>query len=218
MRVFLLLILTLSVSAADVHFVQKLKDGQAQKIVVYGTSLTHKGPWVPVFQKRLTAKFGDKVSLINSGGSGKDSNWGLANLEKKVLAHSPDVVFIEFGMNDAVTRFKNTKETIEHNVELMVTRIQKSLPNCEIILTTMNPAFHPKGHRSERTGLDEYYDIYRNAAESHNLVLIDHYKNWQKFLKGKDYKLYIPDKVHPNKLGSDKVIVPALRKILGSTE
>ncbi|MCM8534620.1 MAG: SGNH/GDSL hydrolase family protein [Lentisphaeraceae bacterium] len=213
MKAFLLMVLTFSVSAADVKFVKKLQAGKAQKIVVYGTSLTAKGPWAPVFQKMLQEKFGENASLINSGGSGKDSNWGLAHLEKKVLAHEPDVVFIEFGMNDAVTRFKNTKETVEHNVELMITRIQKSLPNCEIILTTMNPAFHPVGHRSHRTDLNAYYDIYREAAETHNLVLIDHFKNWQDFLKNKNYKLYIPDSVHPNKLGSDKVIVPALMKL-----
>ncbi|MCM8532234.1 MAG: SGNH/GDSL hydrolase family protein [Lentisphaeraceae bacterium] len=214
MRAFLLFVLTFSVSAADVRFVQKLKDGKVQKIVVYGTSLTHRGPWVPVFKKMLKEKFGDKASLINSGGSGKDSNWGLANLEKKVLKHKPDVVFIEFGMNDAVTRFKNTKETVEHNIELMITRIQKSFSNCEIILATMNPAFHPDGHRSNRKALNDYYEIYRELAETHNLPLIDHFKNWQSFLKGKDYKLYIPDAIHPNKLGSDKVIVPALMKLL----
>ena len=98
--------------ASEIQFIKNLESGKSQKIVVYGTSLTAKGPWVPFLRNKLKEKYSENVSLINSGGSGKDSNWGLANLQKKVIDYKPNAVFIEFGMNDAVVRFKNSKDKI----------------------------------------------------------------------------------------------------------
>lgn len=200
----------------EVKFIKQLDAGMPQKIVVYGTSLTAKGPWVSMLNSKLKEKYGDRISLINSGGSGKDSNWGLANLQKKVISNKPNVVFIEFGMNDAVVRFKNSKGKIRSNVSSMISKIKKALPGCEIILMTMNPALGiPEGHRSARTNLDDYYEIYRVLAKKNKLKIIDHFRNWQAFLgkKDMDYKQYIPDGIHPNKSGCEKVIIPEMVQI-----
>ena len=212
--------LILSVNAENFQFIKKLKNNEKQTIVVYGTSLTAKGPWVSSFQDSLQKSFGNKALLINSGGSGKDSNWGLQNLSKKVIKFKPDAVFIEFGMNDAVVRFKNSKEKIHSNLKAMVANIRKEVPNCEIIFMTMNPALGiPEGHRSSRKDLNAYYGIYRKLAAELKLPIIDHYKNWIEFLKDKEnYKLYIPDGIHPNKLGCDKVTVPLLLQKLNIKE
>ena len=214
----LFLLLNFTAFSQSVKFTEKLKSGKSQKIVVYGTSLTAAGPWVKILDQKLKGKYSDKVTLINSGGSGMDSNWGLANVSKKVISHKPDAVFIEFGMNDAVVRFKNSKEKIQSNLEKIISKIQKELPECEIILMTMNPALGiPDGHRSARTELDSYYQIYRDLAQKNKFVLIDHFKNWQTFLgkAGVAYKKFIPDGIHPNKSGCEKVIIPEMVKVLG---
>lgn len=219
MKLFLsaFIFLCFSVFSSEINFIQKLSAGKEQKVVVYGTSLTAAGPWVSILKNKLKAKYGDKATLINSGGSGKDSNWGLANIQKRVIAHKPNAVFIEFGMNDAVIRFKNSKEKIRRNVSSMISQIKKSLPDCEIILMTMNPALGiPDGHRSARTELNDYYEIYRKLAKENNLKLIDHFQNWQTFLAqaGVAYKQFIPDGIHPNKAGCEKVIIPEMIKVL----
>lgn len=220
MKLNLLVLLTFAscVFASEAPFIKALESGKAQKVVVYGTSLTAKGPWVSIIQKKLKEKYSEKVSLINSGGSGKDSNWGLANLKKKVIGHKPNVVFIEFGMNDSVVRFNNSKDKVRSNISSMISQIKKSLPDCEIILMTMNPALGiPEGHRSARTDLNDYYEIYRELAKKNGLKLIDHFRNWQTFLgrAGVAYKQYIPDGIHPNKAGCEKVIIPEMVKVLG---
>lgn len=218
MKLLLFLILNITAHAQSVKFTEKLSKGESQKIVVYGTSLTAAGPWVKILDQKLKQTFADKITLINSGGSGMDSNWGLANVDKKVIKHKPNAVFIEFGMNDAVVRFKNSKEKIQSNLEKIISKIQKELPDCEIILMTMNPALGiPDGHRSARTELDSYYQIYRDLAQKNKFVLIDHFKNWQKFLgkAGVAYKQFIPDGIHPNKSGCEKVIIPEMVKVLG---
>ncbi|MCM8540265.1 MAG: SGNH/GDSL hydrolase family protein [Lentisphaeraceae bacterium] len=204
--------------ALDVQFIKNLDSGKAQKIVVYGTSLTAKGPWVSALNNKLKDKYAEKITLINSGGSGMDSNWGLANLQKKVIDHKPNAVFIEFGMNDAVVRFKNSKDKIRTNISSIILKIKTSLPDCEIILMTMNPALGiPNGHRSSRAELNAYYEIYRELAKKNGLKIIDHFQNWQTFLDkaGVAYKKYIPDGIHPNKAGCEKVIIPEMVKVLG---
>ena len=173
MKLLICFSLTISLLSGETQLVKNLKSGKPQRVVCYGTSLTAKGPWVEMLTNVLQKKFGSKVEVINSGGSGMDSNWGLANIKKKVIDQKPDTVFIEFGMNDAVVRFKNSKDKVRNNLESMIKQVQNALPACEIILMTMNPALGiPAGHRSARDDLNGYYDIYRDLAKKHNIKML----------------------------------------------
>ena len=82
-------------------FIEKLRAGREQTIVYYGTSLTQAGAWTRFLTEELTAKFPGQVTARNSGGPGMHSGWGLRNVDERVIAHKPDVVFIEFAINDA---------------------------------------------------------------------------------------------------------------------
>src|SRR5690606_33469017 len=79
--------------------------GENQSVVIYGTSLTAGGAWGSQVRSFLDTQYPGQVTWVNSGLSGKASNSGVANLNDRVLAHQPDAVFIEFGMNDAFTDY-----------------------------------------------------------------------------------------------------------------
>ena len=87
-------------------FVEKLNAGQSQKIVIYGTSLTKVGAWGGQLQVVLNQQFPGKAKVINGAQGGSNSVWGLKSLDEKVLKHNPDVVFIEFAINDSVVKRK----------------------------------------------------------------------------------------------------------------
>ena len=137
------------------------------------------------------------------------------NLDARVVAKKPDVVFIEFSINDAFLAYKTSPEDARRNLEAMIDRILAALPGCEIILMVMNP---PTGeHLEQRPKIADYEQVYRDIAQTRSLRLIDHSANWQMVLKRGEaqWKALVPDGIHPNAAGAQQVIVPQLLKGIG---
>jgi len=208
------------------QLVDNLRAGKDQTVVVYGTSLTAGGKWVPLTKDWLEGvnRGKAKVTVINSGMSGKNSLLGLAKLDEAVIAKKPDTVIIEFAVNDAFL-YDDLKERVSvadsaKNLETMIERIKKALPDTEIILQTMNPAWDsPKGNGSatKRPELAAYYEGYRTVAKKHGLLLIDHNKNWEA-IRQKDqaeFEKLVADGVHPTPEASAAVTAPEVKKMLG---
>ncbi len=198
--------------------VTNLEAGRKQVVVAYGTSLTADGAWVGQMKGVLDERFPGLATVINSGGSGQWSEWGVRNLDQRVIQNNPDTVFIEFSINDSVERFKGSVEIAKANLETMIASILQGNPGCEIILMTMTPGDkHPKGHRSYRKDIEAHYEMYRSVAKQKGLLLIDHYPNW-KDLQKKDEKLfleYVPDTIHPTAKGCAEVVTPVILDALG---
>lgn len=83
---------------------QRLDAGEPVTLATIGGSITtgyaaqpprEKG-WAALLAKSL----GPKVKLVNAGVSGTDSAAGVQRLHKQVLDASPDLVIVEFGVND----------------------------------------------------------------------------------------------------------------------
>jgi len=198
--------------------VANLEAGKKQVVVVYGTSLTEKGAWVKQIADVLNNQYPGLVTVVNSGGSGMCSKWGVQNFDKRVIGNKPDTVFIEFSINDSVERFQVSVEAAKTNLEAMIASLRESNPECEVILMTMTPGDkYPKGHRSYRKDIEAHYEMYRSVAKREGLLLIDHYPNW-KALQVKDKKLfqeYVPDSIHPTAEGCTKVVTPVILDALG---
>ena len=206
------------------QLVDNLRAGKDQTVVVYGTSLTAGGRWVTetkVWLDKINPQA--KVTMVNSGQSGKNSIVGLAKLDAVVIGKKPDTVLIEFAVNDAfLFPEKERQVSLEQsgrNLETMIERIKKALPGTEIVLQTMNPAWdasNGRGSGSKRPELDAYYEGYRKVAARHGLLLIDHHKNWMK-LSTEDkalFEKYVSDGVHPTPEASSKVTFPQVKASL----
>lgn len=198
--------------------ISQLQNGQNIRIVAYGTSLTEGGSWVNDLKIKCDLLFPQQTTVINSGGSGQWSKWGVENLKDKVLSHRPDIVFIEFAVNDSVTRFQSNVREAKNNLEFMINQILLKNNSCEIILMTMTPADkHPIGHRSHRTNIEDYYEMYRAVAKQKNLLLIDFYPIWKSLQQSNPalYEQYMPDGIHPTDEGNTNIMVPHLFNTLG---
>lgn len=199
-------------------FVARLKAGAPQKIVFYGTSLTAKGAWVHQLSQTLETRFPGLVSFANGARSGQHSRWGVQNLDASVLAHQPDVVFIEFSVNDAVERFQITVDEARRNLETMIDRILAANPKTDIILQVMNPVLgRPPGHASHRRELPSYQDVYREAGRKRGLLVIDHMPAWTALLESdpKTFRAYVPDGIHPSAQGYAEIVAPEILRRLG---
>lgn len=199
------------------QFITKLQNRQKQTIVAYGTSLTEGGSWVKELAGVLEKKFPGLATVINSGGSGQWSRWGVANLEERVIQKKPDAVFIEFAVNDSVARFNGSVAEARQNLNIIINRILENNPKCEIILMTMTPADkHPVGHFSYRLNIADYYEMYRQEAQKRQLMLIDHAPNWLA-LQAANKELFdklVPDSIHPTDEGNAQIVMPLILKSL----
>ena len=194
---------------------KNLNDGKPQTVLVYGTSLTAASEWPKALKAYFEKQYPGKVTFINSAQSGETSVWGVANLQDKVLSKNPDLVFLEFSVNDAATK---------HNISIEKSAQVPALfdfTKKDIILQTMNSAWDSpdqlehKKFASDRPHLADYYDAYRNYAQVHHLPLIDHYPNWLKLQQTNEaqFKKWLPDGLHPVPEASLAVTWPAIQTL-----
>jgi len=94
---------------------KQMKSGKEVKIVCYGNSITygfaevkdaaHK-PYPQTLQDLLAKKYKNKkITVVNEGHSGWRSDQAANKAEELVLSHKPDVVLLDFGINDAYSDF-----------------------------------------------------------------------------------------------------------------
>lgn len=191
-----------------------LEAGKNQCIVTYGTSLTDGAAWVKDLKARLEEKYPGLATVINSGKGAMWSQWGVENLSERVLSHRPDMVFIEFAINDAYLPYETTLDQCRNRLEAMIDRILEVNEKCDIVLMTMNP---PVGASLEvRPIFNEYYDVYRSVAKEWDLPLIDHFVAWNAILteNPEQFHQWVPDNIHPIAEGSLAVTAKGVQKLL----
>lgn len=192
------------------RFLNELAKGHPQYIVVYGTSLSsgqNGKDWMEPVVERLKQVYGDSlVTYTLAGQGGKWSTWGVEHLEERVIRKNPDVVLMEFGMNDAFQDYNTSVATARENVIEMITRIRSHNPDCEVILQVMNMPIGKSA--SYRPNLTAYYEMYRSVAKELKTGLIDHYRNWQALLSQGEavFLTYVPDGLHPNTKGNREIV------------
>lgn len=215
LAVLLLLVTGICPAAEKAAFLANLEAGRPQTVVTYGTSLTAGGAWVGLFGAALDGKFPKLATVVNSAQGAMWSKWGVENLDARVIAMRPDVLFIEFSVNDAYLEYQTSPEEARKNLEAMIDRTLAALPKCEIILMVMNP---PTGmHLERRPKIADYEQVYRLVAKERGLRLIDHSANWQEVLQqgGEKWKALVPDGIHPGAAGAEQVILPHLLTSIG---
>lgn len=210
---------TRNVSSPKSLFVQKLDEGIARKVLVYGTELTADGAWSVQMKAALDRSYPGLVTLVNRGGSGMASDWGAAHLADQVIAAAPDVVFIEFSNNDAIDARQLSPAAARANLKSMISGLRTALPACEIILQVMNPAIdHAEGDPAWRPALPVYQQIYRDVAREEGLLLIDHMPAWQALLDQGDavFRAFAPDGLQPGADGYGLYVTPVILDAIGS--
>lgn len=213
---------------ATTRLISKLEAGQPATLNIYGTSLSFH--LAPLLRDALVARYGELITVQNMGISGRASRTGLQELENRVLSRAPDALLVEFAVNDAHSYDNHPEETLDRgitleesrrNLETLIDHVQRALPDCEIILQTMNPTYDsPRNDAlgaSRRSQLEAFYQGYRDVAVARGLKLIDNHRFWQT-LRSDDaarFEALVPDGVHPSPTAIRTVLVPHLLEELG---
>lgn len=198
--------------------ISRLSSGRPQRLGFYGTSLTAGGAWVPQVTAALEARFPGLLTTFNGAEPGMHSRWGVENLDARVLAHRPDVLFIEFAVNDACARFAITVAEARANLDTMIDRVLAQNPECAVILQVMNPVLdRPAGHDGHRPELAAYQDNYRTVARERGFLCIDHMPAWSELLARDEaqFRAWVPDGLHPQAEGYSRLVTPEILRRLG---
>lgn len=210
-----LLAAAMMASAQD-KVIKKLESGENQRIVVYGTSLSaSREGWAAMLENSLNALYAGKVEVINSAQAAMWSTWGVENLRERVLDYKPDMVIIEFAMNDAYIPYATSVEAARLNLEYMVYRIRELYPNCSVFIQVMNMPIAE--HRVQRRDVELYHQMYREVTKRLKAKLIDHYQYWMPLLeKGEEeFRKYVPDGIHPNLMAQKELVLPYILNAFG---
>ncbi len=222
---------------------EEYKKTEEYKIVSFGDSTTAtRGELIiysHVLEKELTIN-DKKVKVINSGIGGNNTNQAIKRFQKDVLDHHPDLVIIQFGINDAAvdvhqdppaTKSRVSKKEYKNNLTEIVRKLKSQ--DIKVILMTPNPCRwtkilkeyygKPPYEIDDPDGfnviLKDYAEIVRGISKSEKCSFIDIYKRFQDYekMEGKSMDDFLLDGMHPNEQGH-KMVADLLMKMILHTE
>ncbi len=196
-------------------------------IVAFGDSTTASRGTLKIYADILRAELpghGVKAEVINAGVGGHNTDHAMARFEKDVIANNPDIVIIQFGINDAAvdvwkrppaTKSRVSVEAYEKNLQHFIKVLKKK--KVKIILMTPNPLrwnkkmlelygeapYLPGDEGGFNVKLKGYAAKLRELAKSSDTPLIDIYGVFEEFGKGEGQSVddLLLDGIHPNDKG-----------------
>jgi len=180
---------------------EKLNSGVEVKIAALGDSLTY--GWMtergfPDYLKiMITKKYPDsKFTILNRGIPGDTAKDGLRRTDSDIIRLQPDLVFIQFALNDAYTGF--SPEDFQKNIESIILKIRET-SDAEIALITSVAILNPE----ENKIAEEFYTKIYECGERYNLPVAEVHKYWkEKISSGIRHSILVQsDGIHPTEKG-----------------
>lgn len=179
-------------------------------IVTLGTSLTANYSWPEQFRTSLEACLGHPIKLTRIARPGATSEWGLEQVAR-ITAAAPDLVIIEFSINDGDLKdglWAGRSEAVHRK---LVGQLSAALPDARILLLTMSPVYGAR--RLTRPTIASYYDIYPKIAAELDIGVLDLFPRWVSQGYGRaDFR----DGVHPTDAAASAVVVRPLVAAVGA--
>ena len=179
--------------------IARMGAGQSVRIVALGDSLTYgwmaeKG-YIDFLQEMLAARYPEAaVSFINRGIPGDTAEGGLRRLKTEVVDAGPDLVFVQFGLNDAFTGCPPAQygATIARIVERL-----RHDTLAEVLLLTSVALADPE----EDALAEKYYGQLEQVARDQSVPLARVHTWWKEKRDGNFEGLLQADLVHPTAAG-----------------
>jgi len=143
------------------------------------------------------------IRAINAAIGGTGSSLGVYRLRKDVLQHRPQLLFIEFAVNDG----KDTRESILKSMEGIVRQTWRSLPQTDIcfvytISSTMAPQYQSENIPTSVKAMEDLAKHYNIPSINFAPRVLKQVRSGKLFFAGKrptsgDSLFFSPDGTHP---------------------
>lgn len=192
----------------------KLKAGKPLRMIAYGMSITRGmdvsgfddvPPFMPayvdLFARQLRKTYHNKdIKLFNAGLPGSTVDWGARYASQYIDPLKPDLVILDFGMNDF---WRMKPDEFKSYIATIIQKVRLSNPNAEFLLLA-NMQFDPDyildsdPYRSFYTGNLEGYRQVLTAMEKSGVVCLDMYQISGEVYRLKKAKDCLANPLHPN--------------------
>ncbi|MFT5471053.1 MAG: lysophospholipase L1-like esterase [Verrucomicrobiales bacterium] len=144
------------------NFLAKVESGKAVKVAYLGGSITAAPGWRIQSREWLQARYPDaKIEEIHAAIGGTGSDLGVFRLGQDVLRHEPDLLFVEFAVNDG----RAAPERIHKAMEGIVRQTWTADPQTDIcfvytLTEKMLPDLHAGKMPRAASAMEELADHY----------------------------------------------------------
>jgi lysophospholipase L1-like esterase len=139
----------------------KLQSGSDFTIGFLGGSITQNAEpegFVSSLRDHLISRFpNSKIKTINAGMASTDSAWGAKRIERDLLVYRPDLIFVEFAVNDG-------ERDSARDMERIVRKIHEANPATEVVFiySTSQSAFKKLSKRISPKSIEEHEKVARH--------------------------------------------------------
>lgn len=148
------------------------------------------------------------VNSITTSIGGEQSEQGAERFKEDVLSHRPDVLFIDYALNDRRIGLKSAKEAWEKMIQEAIAYGTK------VILLTPTPDLN-EDINSPNSELAKHSSQIRQLAKKYKIGLVDSYMLFQEIAKTEDLNTYMAQGNHINKRGH-QVVAKAILDLFSS--
>lgn len=143
------------------------------------------------------------VNAITTSIGGEQSEQGSARFEDEVLSYRPDVLFIDYALNDRSIGLERAKVAWQHMIE------QALEHHTKVILLTPTPDLREDTADSS-TALAQHSEQIRELAKVYEVGLVDSYALFKKLAETCDLNAFMAQNNHINQKGhrlvADKIV------------
>lgn len=181
--------------------IEKLFNKEEVIISALGDSLTYgwmaERGFLDYLKDMLNKKYPDtSFKILNRGVPGDTAKDGLRRLDRDIIRFNPDLVMIQFALNDAYTDF--SPDNFKENVDLIISKI-KEKTGSEIALLTSVALLDPRENRIA----EKFYSKILELGLKYNIPVAAVHDHWKKRIsEGITHSTLVQlDGIHPTEKG-----------------
>jgi acyl-CoA thioesterase-1 len=145
------------------------------------------------------------INVINTAIGGENSVSGAKRFEKDVLVHKPDLITIDYALNDRGLGTDRARKALESMID------KAKAKNIPVILLTPTPDQSAKLH-DPKDKLNQQAQMIRILAAAKNVALVDSYLAFKAHVqKGGSLDNLMSQVNHPNRKGHDLVVLELMK-------
>ncbi|PPL00439.1 SGNH/GDSL hydrolase family protein [Parapedobacter indicus] len=144
------------------------------------------------------------INSIVTAIGGENSIQGAARFENEVLSHQPDVLFIDYALNDRFQDIRRVKDAYAEMIESALAR------GINVILLTPSPD-QRVDIRANDTPLDALSTQIHDLSVQYNIGFVDVYGVFKRIASKADIKPYMASVNHPNRQGHALIMAELLK-------
>jgi acyl-CoA thioesterase-1 len=135
------------------------------------------------------------INVITTSIGGENSEQGQKRMNRDVLIHKPDVLFIDYALNDRGIGLERSKAAMEKMIKKAISK------HVKVVLLTPSPDISTNILQTDNP-LQQHTQQLIELAKKYHIGLADSFGRFKELAKaGNDLKAYMAQSNHPNEKG-----------------